>query len=167
MDQDPANVGDDPVKLIVRALTLVGALVAYAGLAAYVISETWDASTTPTISDVRTAALGALAVALGAGYAAVLGIPAKPLKTAKDDQGNAVTWAKAKAWAKVKAWFQRISEHALLVTGVILYLVVGAAMCVTYAFNESESPPIVKTIAVGFGGYVIAYIGAAYQKFVA
>ena len=103
-----ANVGEDPVKLVVRGLTLLGALVAYAGLAAYVIWETSEAKakTAPMFSDVQTGALGALAIALGAGYATVLGIPAKPLLTA----GN-TSWERAGFWDKVKAWISRLSER--------------------------------------------------------
>jgi hypothetical protein len=150
----PAAV-EDPLRTAVRGLTLLGALLAYAGLAGYVIWKTWDASTTPTISNVQGAALGALAVALGAGYASILGVPPKT-------GGPAITGT----GAKLKAWLRIVLlEHTLLGAGVILYMLAGGAMCLTYAFNEAQTPSIVKTVAVGFGGYVIAYIGAAYQRF--
>jgi hypothetical protein len=151
---------DDPFKTAVRNLTVLAALVAYVGLAAYLIWETWDAraGAAPTISGVQSAALGALAVALGAGYAVILGVPpktAEELHLTLHDKG----------WARFKKWIAAQSTGIkLLGIGVLAYLFVGMAIAATYAFNENETPPVLSTIAIGFGGYVIAYIGAAYQK---
>jgi hypothetical protein len=155
MTVTPAAV-EDPLRTAVRGLTLLGALLAYGALAGYVLWETWAASTAPTISNVQGAALGALAVALGAGYASILGVPPKT-------GGTRITGT---GWEKVKAWLRIVLlERTLLGAGVILYMLAGGAMCLTYAFNEAQTPSIVKTVAVAFGGYVIAYIGAAYERF--
>jgi hypothetical protein len=138
---------------------VVAALIAYAALAAYVVGQTWDAKPgkAPTIPGVQSAALGALAVALGAGYAVILGIPPKPASRfglADEDKG----WKRFVKWIKSQS-----TKLILLGIGSLLYLVIGAAIGVTYAFNEPETPTVLKTIAVGFGGYVIAYLGVAYQ----
>src|SRR5262245_62980699 len=57
-----------------------------------------------------------------------------------------------------------LTQNNLLGAGVLSYMAAGAALGVTYLANQNESPGIVKTIAVAFGGYVIAYIGTAYKN---
>jgi hypothetical protein len=155
----PGPSTENPFRVAVQNLTVVAALTAYAGLAVYVIWQTWDAKAgkAPTIPGVQSAALGALAVALGAGYAVILGIPSKPASQfglTDEDKG----------WKRIVKWIRSQSTKLILLGfGSLLYLVIGAAIGVTYAFNEAETPTVIKTIAVGFGGYVIAYLGAAYQ----
>lgn len=152
---------DDPLRATVKGLTLLASLVAYGALAIYILSETWNAKSgkPPDIPGVQAAALGGLAVALGAGYAAVLGVPVNT--TLLNEIQQLSGW-----WPKLRKWIaSALFERTMLGAGVLLYLVVGAAMCVTYALYEGETPEVVKTISIGFAGYVIAYIGAAYQKF--
>jgi hypothetical protein len=89
---------EDPFRRAVRNLTFLGALVGYAGLAIYVGWETWDAAagTPPTVPGVQSAALGALAVALGAGYAMILGIPPKEVRRSCRKATEAVREAQLK-----------------------------------------------------------------------
>lgn len=151
---------DDPFKTAVRNLTVLAALIAYVGLALYIVEQTWDAraGTKPTVPNVQAAALGALAVALGAGYAVILGVPPKT----RDELGIAENDNAFQAFWK---WLTAAPTGTLLLgLGALAYLVVGVLIGVTYAFNEQETPTVLSTIAVGFGGYVIAYLGAAYQK---
>ena len=158
--QDAADpLVDGPFESAVRNLTLLAALVAYVGLAGYIINQTWDATAgkPPDVPTVQAAALGALAVALGAGYAIILGVPPRRRSTLglRNEQGLKRFWE----------WIASAPTGVrLLGVGALAYLLVGMAISVTYAFNEKETPSVLSTIAVGFGGYVIAYIGAAYQK---
>ena len=146
---------DDPFQTAVRNLTLLAALLAYVGLALYVVNQTWDATTGTkvVVPGVQSSALGGLAVALGAGYAVLLGLPPKPGGT------------QLKGFKKFWEWLTAGGTSAVLLgIGALVYLVVGVTIGVTYAFNEAETPAVLRTIAVGFGGYVIAYLGSAYQK---
>lgn len=152
----PPKLVDDPFQIAVRNVTVLAALVAYAGLAVYVVWQTWQAASgTPAeVPGVQSAALGALAVALGAGYAVILGVPPK-----EEEEIRASGFRRFWKWITAGG-----TGTVLLGLGALLYLVVGIVISATYAFNEAETPTVLSTIAVGFGGYVIAYLGAAYSK---
>ena len=71
-------------------------------------------------------------------------------------------------WKEFWKWITAGGTGAILLgLGALAYLVMGIIIGVTYALNEAETPAVLRTIAVGFGGYVIAYLGAAYQKMAA
>jgi hypothetical protein len=150
---------DDPFKTAVRNVTVLAALIAYVGLAIYILVLTWQASggKPPNIPGVQSASLGALAVALGAGYAVILGVPPKP--AVQGFNANESWWTRFRTWISSQP-----TGTKLLGLGALAYLMIGMGIATTYAFNESETPAVLRTIAVGFGGYVIAYLGAAYQK---
>jgi hypothetical protein len=84
---------------------------------------------------------------LGAGYALTLGVPGPEAGIA--------------GWRGVG---QLVRARPLLFVGVFVYMFAGFAVCVTYAVHEGETPDVLKTIAVAFGGYVIAYLGTAYRQ---
>jgi hypothetical protein len=149
-----ANPSPDPnrqkLAAFVRAVTVAGAEVAFAGLFAYILYETWGAvaDQPPSISGPVQGAAGALAVALAAGYAGALGMPPASGKDAF-------------------AWFAsgtRNWPEFFLLLGVLLYMFVGAACGLTYLANVDETPSILKTVSIAFGGYVIAYLGTAYKQ---
>ena len=161
-----SNVGgvtitnDDPLRLMIKNLTIAAALAAYFLLAVYLVWKTIDAKakTVPDVPSVQAAALGALAVALGAGYASVLGVPVSSSQYSAQSLST--------GWDRIKAWLgSAFLERSLLGLGALLYLFAGMLISVTYALNEGETPEVLKTVAIGFGGYVIAYLGAAYQRF--
>lgn len=135
----------------VRAMTLAVAEVAFLGLVVSFVWRTASAKTgmPPDLPDVQVSAAGALAVALGGGYALTLGVPSSGALV-EDGFVNAVK--------------SLLSEKLWLSLGVLFYLAAGIAACATYGLSEAETPGILKTIAVGFGGYVIAYIGMAYRQ---
>jgi hypothetical protein len=57
-----------------------------------------------------------------------------------------------------------LNTELILFAGVFVYMAVGAACGLTYLANVGETPGLLRTVAVAFGGYVIAYIGAAYKQ---
>jgi hypothetical protein len=138
------------LSLLVRSLTLGAAQVAFVALVTSFVLRTWEANAgiPPTLPTVQVDAAGGLALILGGGYALVLGT-----------QGG--TPESTGLWRQLKSI---IGERALLFCGVIIYMLAGFAICFTYAVNEAETPAILKTIAVGFSGYVVAYISTAYQQ---
>ena len=143
------DVSRQQLTALVRAVTLFGSEVAFAGLFAYVIYETWDANSgkPPDISKPVEGAAAALVVALAVGYAGALGVQPQP-------------------GTRAVAWFSKWPSltELLLFLGVFLYMLVGAACGLTYLANVEEAPGLIKTVAIAFGGYVIAYIGAAYRQ---
>jgi hypothetical protein len=138
-------------------LTLLGAELLYLGLVIYLAKITWEsaANTVPSVSAGIAGTTAALATAFGVGYASLLGVP----PSGQLWRAPEVEW-----WRKVWHWVTAVllTQNNLLGAGVFLYMGAGATLGVTYLWNQSESPGIVKTIAVAFGGYVIAYIGTAY-----
>jgi hypothetical protein len=141
--------GRDQLAALIRAVTLIASEIAFAGLFAYVIYVTWTAPSgmPPTISGPVEGAAAALAVALAAGYSAALGMHAQP-------------------GAKALDWFTKTNLRAdwILALGVFVYMAVGAAAGLTYLANTDETPSLLRTVAVAFGGYVIAYLGTAYRQ---
>ena|SRR5437764_7807704 len=145
---NPAD-GRDQLAALIRAVTLIASEVAFAGLFAYVIYVTWSApsGSAPTISGPVQGAAAALAVAIAAGYSASLGMHTQ--------RGT-----------KALEWFTKENLRAdwILALGVFVYMAVGAACGLTYLANTDETPGLLRTVAVAFGGYVIAYIGTAYRQ---
>jgi uncharacterized integral membrane protein len=43
-----------------------------------------------------------------------------------------------------------------------MYAAVAAAVAVVYLLNQGETPTEIKALATAFGGYVIAFMTAAY-----
>jgi len=148
---------DTDATVVVRLATVMCAELAFVALFAWIMWQTWAASNgqPPSISGVREGAAGSLAVLLGAGYASVLGI--QPQDSAKSATPTGFV-------ALSKSVKDFLVNRLILFLGVFLYLLVGVASCVTYALNEGEAPAILKAVAVGFGGYVVAFIGSAYQR---
>jgi hypothetical protein len=152
----PSTVGDWAGRL-----TLLGAELAYLGLVSYLIFISWDSKSgvVPGVSDGIIGLVGALATAFGLGYASVLGVQ-PPTKDPPQLQGGAVR--------RFFQWLDAVlTVNNLLGAGILFYMASGTALGVTYLANQNESPGVVKTIAVAFGGYVVAYIGKAYQNYLA
>lgn len=73
-EAEEAEMSD--LRTLVRAMTLIIAELVFVALICVFVIETWDAkpNTPPDLSGVQVSAAGALAVAFGAGYAALLGV---------------------------------------------------------------------------------------------
>ena len=152
---DPTTLERQQLAAFVRALTLVASEIAFAGLFAYVIYETWNAtSAPPDISGPVQATAAALAVALAAGFSSVLGI-------SPQSGVQALRLFTKSAERKAKNEF---NTELVLFLGVFVYMAVGAACGLTYLANVDQTPTLLRTVAVAFGGYVIAYIGTAYKQ---
>jgi hypothetical protein len=138
------------VAALVRAITAAGAEIAFMGLFAYIIHETWAAPSghPPSISGPVAASAAALAVALAAGYASALGVQISSKTTA------------LQFFTKGHFW----SAESFILLGALVYMVIGAACGLTYLANVHETPTILKTVSIAFGGYVIAYLGTAYRQ---
>jgi hypothetical protein len=148
---------DDPSRVAIRNVTLLAALLAYALLGGWLVEQTLSNGAQANVNGVQAAAFAALAVALGAGYAYFLGVTPQERDQAAKTRFAAVS--RVMQWLTSPAW-----TRGLLVGGAFLYLAVGIAACVAYCVKDSDTPSVVKTVAIGFGGYVIAYINSAYQK---
>ena len=141
----------------IGVLLIAGAELTYLGLAIYLVITTKQSQhlKTPNVSGVVVGMTGALAGAFGAGFAALLGVPAAT--TTREVEGRGV----ANVWRWVVS---ALTANNVIAIGVLTYLCVGAALGLTYLIWEVESPGIVKTIAIAFGGYVIAYVGKAVSE---
>ncbi len=90
----------------------------------------------------------ALATSLGAGYATKLGVPVNPNFDRKTGQVR-------KFWEWIKAIFT--TGRAIWID-IFAYFAVGGLLLVTYLSRQVQSPGCLKTVAVAFGGYTLAYI---------
>jgi hypothetical protein len=150
-----------PISDWAGRVTLLGAELVYLGLTSYLVWITWDASpgTPPSVTGAVAGVVGALAAAFGIGYASLLGVGAT----------GQVRFAPPASGSKVRAllaWLNHVlTPNNLLGAGVFAYMAAGAALGLTYLFNEAESPGIVKTISVAFGGYVVGYLGLLYRDY--
>jgi hypothetical protein len=143
------------VAAAVGLLTLAGAELAYVALAGYLVWITHDAAHLKAANPngVVVGATAALATAFGAGYAALLGIPTEKARAATPAGiGRVLTWLSSSK-----------TLNNVLAVGVFLYMVASAALGLVFVIRQEESPGIVKTVAVGFGGYAIAYVGRAFS----
>jgi hypothetical protein len=140
----------------------MGAEVAYAGLAVYLAWITFEAQShhAPSVSATVSGATGALAAAFGVGYAAVVDAEAARVKAV-----GAAFVARSKLSAFAAAIGNALSIRRLLGAGVLLYMLSSMLLGVGYVTNSAESPAVVRTIAVAFGGYVISFVGLAYKGY--
>lgn len=142
-------------------LTLMGAEVAYVGLAVYLAWITFGAQAhqAPSVSATVSGATGALAAAFGVGYATVVDADAARSRAAV----GLVAESRLSAFAN--AIGRALSLKHLLGAGVLLYMLASMLLGVAYVTNSAESPAVVRTIAVAFGGYVISFVGLAYRGY--
>ena len=143
-------------------LTLMGAEAAYVGLAVYLAWITFEAQAhqAPSVSATVSGTTGALAAAFGVGYATVVDAEAAHSRTAPV---GLVAESKLSAFAN--AIGRALSIKHLLGAGVLLYMLASMLLGVAYVTNSAESPAVVRTIAVAFGGYVISFVGLAYKGY--
>jgi hypothetical protein len=157
-----AGTRPGPITDWAGRLTLMGAEAAYVGLAVYLswITFAAQAHEVPSVSATVSGATGALAAAFGVGYATVVDAGAAGSRAA------AVGLAEeSKLGALARAIGRALSLEHLLGAGVLLYMLASMLLGVAYVTNSAESPAVVRTIAVAFGGYVISFVGLAYKGY--
>lgn len=137
---------------LVRAIVLIAAEVAFIGLAAIALVNTWNASADapPDLASVQVAALGGLALVLGGGFALVLGVDTS--EVSNRSLRAVVTGATEK------------TVQTLLLAGVIVYMLVCIVIATTFALAEGKTPEVLQTISIAFAGYVVSYISSAYKQ---
>jgi vacuolar-type H+-ATPase subunit I/STV1 len=158
-----ASIKPGPLTDWAGRLTLLGAEAAYVGLAVYLAWITFAAADgqAPDVPNAIAGAAGALATAFGVGYATVIDNQA-----AHVDSAALVAGSDPSAFSRfVNAIGSALSIKRLLGVGVILYMLASMLIGVAYVTNSAESPGIVRTIAVAFGGYVIGFVGIAYKGY--
>lgn len=158
----PAGRQPGPITDWAGRSTLMGAEAAYVGLAVYLAWITFEAQShqAPSVSATVSGATGALAAAFGVGYATVVDAQA-----AAGRRAAVGLIGQSKLSTLAGAIKNALSIRRLLGAGVLLYLLASMLLGVAYVTNSSESPAIVRTIAVAFGGYVISFVGLAYKGY--
>jgi hypothetical protein len=157
-----------------KGLLLYGVTLTFAGIYAYVITRIANAGdgSKPGFSDALIGAGAALAGVLGSAFALVIGVPtpkegvnvklASALGALKETS-TTMEKSTARLWQFFSfepAETKRMSVP--LTVGVWAYGVVGAAVSLVYILHPNETPEAVRALAVLFGGYVIAFVTAAY-----
>jgi hypothetical protein len=160
---------------ILKGLVLYGATLTFAGLYAYFMTEIAIASdeTPPDLDTAMVSAAAALAGVLGSAFALYIGVPTNAGEVNEGLQ-TSLQEAKGKAWhskARFLAATRRIlslepggrsSASFPLTFGIWIYALVASAVAVIYLLNRSETPEAIRTLALAFGGYVIAFVTTAY-----
>jgi hypothetical protein len=153
-----------------RGLILYGATLAFAVLYGYCIYEIFSAAsgTAPRFDATLVTSAAALAGVLGSAFALEVGTPTDERSTNPGLQ-RAITAAVAEK--RRRPFFRQLLSLEPSDTqtaswpktfGIWAYAFVAAAVALTYIFNQAETPPTIKALAVAFGGYVIALINTAY-----
>ncbi len=157
-----------------KGLLLYGVTLTFAGIYAYfmtLIANAGDGSE-PGFSEALVGAGAAIAGVLGSAFALVIGVPTpKEGVNAKlasaldalDENSPKVAKSTARLWQFFSfdpAKAERMSVP--LTVGVWAYGVVGAAVSLIYILHPNETPEAVRALAVLFGGYVVAFVTAAY-----
>lgn len=160
---------------VLKGLILYGAVAAFAALYVYFVVEIFQASAgaPPAFSTAIVSAAAALAGVLGSAFALAVGVPTT------DNATNQALCA-AIGDARDKSFGRKllvILRRALslepaatdqaswpMTAGIWIYAAVATCVAITYVVNQNETPDSVKALAVAFGGYVIAFVTAAYRN---
>ena len=159
-----------------KGAVLYGAILTFVGFYAYFIAKIFAAAAgkPPSFDATMVSAAAALAGVLGSAFALVIGVPTNPTSTNEDLKKAIDALAGSGEGARpstVVVTLRKIfslepsDEHKAswpLTIGIWAYAVVGSAVAVTYFLNQNETPDAIKTLALAFGGYVIALVTAAY-----
>jgi hypothetical protein len=158
---------------VLKGILLYAAIFTFVGFYAYFIVKISTASggAPPTFDATMVSAAAALAGVLGSAFAVVIGVPTDPnstndqLRTAMDEaETGPRTTQRVVALRRVLSLEPSHVEKPSwpLTVGIWAYATVGAAVAVTYFLNQDETPDALRTLAVAFGGYVIALVTMAY-----
>jgi hypothetical protein len=157
---------------VLKGVLLYAAIFTFVGFYAYFIVKISTASggTPPTFDATMVSAAAALAGVLGSAFAVVIGVPTDPSSTneqLRTAMAEAETGRRSKIVVALRKVLSLEPSHVdkpswPLSVGIWAYATVGAAVAVTYFLNQEETPGTIRTLAVAFGGYVIALVTMAY-----
>jgi hypothetical protein len=153
---------------VLKGLVLYGATLTFAGFYAYFMQQIATAAnnTQPHLNTAMVSAAALLAGVLGSAFALVIGVPVRAT-----NEGLAEALGKAAKDQPRGTWLRRLlslepggTDHASWpqTFGIWMYAAVAAAVAVVYLLNQGETPTEIKALATAFGGYVIAFMTAAY-----
>jgi hypothetical protein len=157
-----------------KGLAIYAATFAFAGLYGYFIYKiSTTIRGTAQLDGVLVSAAAALAGVLGSAFALEVGLTTQPGET---NQRLAEAWA-AKVKADGKPGPRLRLQKALTLDptnvecpswpktiGIWVYAIVAAAVAITYSLNPSNTPEMIKALAVAFAGYVLALLAMAYRS---
>jgi hypothetical protein len=154
-----------------KGLVVYCATFAFAGLYGYFIVRISVATGgPPKIDSVLLTGAAALAGVLGSAFALEVGTTTPP-SAANNRLGRALKRRTGKKRGllrlhQVLSLDASSSESASWpkTLGIWVYALVAAAVAVTYALNQNQTPAMIKALAVAFAGYVLALITAAYKE---
>jgi len=179
MNQPPPTLAARIAGLpVLKGLILYGATLSFAGFYAYFMEEIVSAQSgkQPALSGVLIGAAAALAGILGSGFALAIGVPTRDDQTNQGLvamrttalQTNQVDPVKKPSF-KVRQLFSYESAGTdvsswPLTFGVWAYAVVAIGVALVFFIYPSETPPEIKALAIGFGGYVVTFLHSAYSN---
>lgn len=154
-----------------KGLVLYGAVLTFAGLYGdFIVQITKaDPSTQPKLQATLVSAAAALAGVLGSAFALEIGTTTHATNCKLSE---AIELASTKRQKRVTRIWQAFSLEPKSTSsaswpktfGIWVYAIVASAVAITYVLNQNETPGTIKTLAVGFAGYVIALVTAAYKS---
>lgn len=138
----------EAVRRLIQGLAL-GYLAFFATVWGWIVSQTWNApSGDPMgLSDPVLIVAGFLTASVGAGLAAVFGIEMQHARRYHPD-------------ATLGRAFTSAGSDRLLVTGVVVYALVGVAVLGIWLVRPATAPDLVKVFAMGFAGWFAGVFAA-------
>jgi hypothetical protein len=153
---------------VLKGLVLYGATLTFAGFYAYFMEQIASAAnnTQPNLNTAMVSAAALLAGILGSAFALVIGVPVR----ATNEQLAEALRKPAKDQPRGTGLRRLLSlepggtDHASWpqTFGIWMYAAVATAVAIVYLVNQGETPTEIKALATAFGGYVIAFMTAAY-----
>jgi hypothetical protein len=153
---------------VLKGLVLYGATLTFAGFYAYFMEQIASAAnnTQPNLNTAMVSAAALLAGILGSAFALVIGVPVRAT-----NEGLAEALDKPVEERQRGTWLRRLlslepggkdRSSWPQTFGIWMYAAVASAVAVVYLVNQGETPTEIKALATAFGGYVIAFMTAAY-----
>ncbi len=157
----PAGALPEVVRTILTALMVILTGLAFAGIFAWAMYQTWAASPglPPEYSEALLYVATAVAALVGGIVAVSFGL--------KPPQDGATSRLKRnlKGLSSIPgAPTAVVLQPALLSAYALVYIVWGAAAIATWIFRSPETPDIVKNLATTFLGMVIPIVGAFFSQ---
>ena len=162
---------------VLKGLILYGAILAFAGLYIYFIVRISGAKagTPPALDAALVSAAAVLAGILGSAFALEIGVPPDGSSTNRrlnETLRNLKAANSTSRTQRASASIQTIlsidppsteSPSWPKTVGTWTYAAIASAVTITYVLNQPETPGTIKTLAIAFGGYVVAFLRGVYK----